>query len=263
MQWIRYASTAAVVLAAPLLTSPRASGQALDGPSPTSSDIAEGQRLFLKNCALCHGGDAMGGRGPNLTRGFFRNAATDDQLLGIVQGGIMGTDMPWTGLSDRSAAQVVAYIRSLGGGAVELPGDPVAGRELFFGGGTCSTCHMVDGQGARQGPDLSWVGWRRAPDYLRASILDPSADVEPRWWTVDAVTKSGRRISGVLVDEDQFNVRILDESDGLHAIAKSDIESLERIKTSKMPSFEGTLTDEQLDDLVSYLARLRGGEADS
>lgn len=227
--------------------------------SADRTDIAEGQRIFLKNCALCHGGDATGGRGPNLARGLFRRATTDARLLDIVQNGILGTGMPWTGLSDAKASQVIAFIRSLGGGDFDLPGNPERGREIFFGAGTCSTCHMVNGEGSRQGPDQSWIGWQRAPDYLRQAILDPNAEVEPRWWSAEAVTAAGVRIGGILVDEDQFTVRILDERDALHSLAKSDLDRFDRIKISRMPSFEGTLSDEDLDDLVAYLAGLRGG----
>jgi putative heme-binding domain-containing protein len=243
------------VIATGLLLAPTGLRAQLSG----SDDVAEGRQIFVRNCALCHGGDATGGRGPNLARGFFRRATTDARLLEIVQEGIAGTGMPGTGLSDTKAEQVTAYIRSLRGVEVELPGDPERGRELFFGAGTCSTCHMVFGEGSRQGPDLSWVGWLRAPDHLRQSILDPNAEVVPRWWSMEAIATNGARIAGILVDEDQFTVRVLDEMDALHSIAKRDLERFERVKISKMPAFQGTLTDEDIDDIVAYLAGLRGG----
>lgn len=251
MQWIMRSLPAFLTApAAVLLTALTVAAQ---------TDVAEGQRIFQRNCALCHGGDATGGRGPDLSRGFFRNATTDDQLVEIVQDGIEGTGMPWTGLSDRKASQVVAFIRSLSARAAPILGDPENGKALFFGTGTCSTCHMVNGKGGLQGPDLSWVGWRRAPDFLRTAMLDPSAAVEPRWWTAQAVTTSGSQIGGILVDEDQFTVRLLDQNDELHALRKRDLERFERTKTSKMPMFGGVLSDEQIDDIVAYLAGLRGG----
>ncbi len=229
-------------------------------PAIGQSAVDDGRQIFEKNCAICHGGDATGGRGPDLSRGMFRHATTDAQLTEIVRNGIEGTGMPWTGLSDQKASQVVAFIRSLSANRAALPGDPENGRTLFFGSGTCSTCHMVNGRGGRQGPDLSWIGWQRAPEFLRQSILDPGADVEPRWWTAQAVTRSGAQIAGVLVDEDQFAVRIMDGQDELHAVAKFDLDSLERSKVSKMPTFGDILDEGQLDDLVAYLAGLRGGD---
>ena len=232
MQWIKCSSRAFLgALVALFLTA---------GTGAAQTDVAKGERIFLKNCALCHGGDATGGRGPDLSRGFFRNATTDEQLIEIVKDGIDYTGMPWTGLSDQKARQVVAFIRSLGAETGPIPGDPANGRDLFFGMATCSACHMVGGEGGRQGPDLSWVGWRRALDYLRVALLDPSADVEPRWWTAHAVTTSGSEISGVLIDEDQFAVRLLSENDELHALAKRDLarssgRRLRRCRCSAMP----------------------------
>jgi putative heme-binding domain-containing protein len=258
MPWFRYCVVTISGACVPLLlTALPAASQVLANPSNT--EIAEGGRLFLKNCALCHGGDATGGRGPDLTRGFFRHATSDDQLLGVVQNGILGTGMPWTGLSDRKAGQLVAFIRSLSGGHGPVPGDPQKGRELFRGAGTCTTCHSVNGEGSRQGPDLSWVGWRRAPDYLRTALLDPNADVDPRWWTAQVTTVGGDAVGGILVDEDQFMVRLLDVNDDLHSLAKSELVEFERGKASKMPSFLGVLSEPDLDDIVAYLAGLRGG----
>ncbi len=260
MSWFKCLTRALPGACLPLLlTTLPATAQVLD--SPSSADVAEGQRLFEKNCALCHGGDATGGRGPDLTRGLFRHASSDGQLFQIVQEGIDGTAMPWTGLSDRKTGQVVAFIRSLSGSVGPVPGNPQRGRELFFGSATCSTCHRVNGEGSRQGPDLSWVGWQRAPDFLRTAVLDPNADVEPRWWTAQARTVSGVQVTGFLVDEDQFAVRLLDANDDLHAFAKSELEEFEREKSSRMPPFVGVLSGDDLDDIVAYLAGLRGGES--
>jgi len=225
----------------------------------STADIVVGREAFQKNCSLCHGGDATGGRGPDLSRGLYRRATTDARMQDIIQNGIVGTGMPWTGLSDVRTRQIMAFLRSLGGGDVELAGDADRGREIFSGKGTCSTCHTVDGVGGRQGPDLSWIGWQRAPDFLRRSIMDPSEEVEPRWWSATAVTRDGTLIAGTLVDEDQFNVRILDPTDRLHAIPKRDLEGLERARTSSMPVLTGILTEDEIEDIVAYLAGLRGG----
>lgn len=245
-----------------LLAAPPAASQA-ENPYATASDVAEGERLFQRNCVICHGGDATGGLGPDLTRGFFRHAASDQQLFGVVRRGIEGTGMPSTGLDDQQAWQVVSYLRTLGeSGRTALSGDPDRGRELFFGEGACATCHMVDGRGSRQGPDLSRIGWLRGSEFLRASLLEPNAEVEPRWWTARVVTTDGRRASGYLVEEDQFGVRLLDADDRLLSFRKSNLEEFERIKTSRMPSYRESLADEEIDDLVAYLAGLRGGESD-
>lgn len=61
MSWFRYCVVAIVGAWVPLLLiSPPAMSQVFEDPS--RAEIAEGERLFVKNCALCHGGDAAGGR---------------------------------------------------------------------------------------------------------------------------------------------------------------------------------------------------------
>ena len=225
------------------------------------ADVAEGQRLFQRNCVLCHGGNATGGRGPDLTRGFFRRGNSDEQLFDIVQGGLADAGMPWLGLNDRNTWQVISYLRSLsaaGGG--DVPGDAEAGRALFFDQANCSTCHMVNGSGGRQGPDLSWIGWAHAPEYLRQAVLEPNTDVDPRWWTGVLLTEDGRQIEGYLVSDDQFSVRVLDADDNLYAFAKSELRGFERKKATTMPPAD--LSDDELDDIVAFLAGLRGQESD-
>ena len=56
-----------------------------------------------------------------------------------------------------------------------VAGDPATGKALFEGTGACLTCHTVENRGVRRGPDLSWIGMRRAPDSLRRSLIDSDA----------------------------------------------------------------------------------------
>jgi len=221
-------------------------------------DVAEGRRIFELDCAICHGGDAKGGRGPDLTRGIFRHANTDEQLREVLREGIDGTEMPGRVRTDERAWMVVAYLRSLGGGGEIPPGDLQRGREIFFGSGNCSTCHMVAGEGTTQGPDLTLIGYRRSPDYLRASVLDPNAEVDPQWWTAQVTTIDGERATGYLLGEDLQSVRLLDGSNHLLAFPKTQLESFEPVKTSRMPSYQDILNEVDIDNLIVYLVSLRG-----
>ena len=77
-------------------------------------DIAAGEILFQNHCALCHGRDGGGGRGPVLAQQKLRRAADDTSLVKVIQEGIHGTEMPgaWQ-LDERELRQVAAYVRSL------------------------------------------------------------------------------------------------------------------------------------------------------
>ncbi len=79
--------------------------------------IKSGQALFVQmNCVGCHGYDAKGGMGPDLTDRYWRFGGTDAQIFAsIYQGRSQG--MPAWGalLPPDEIWRMVAYIRSLGG----------------------------------------------------------------------------------------------------------------------------------------------------
>jgi mono/diheme cytochrome c family protein len=86
--------------------------------SETSAQIVAGRQLWSLNCATCHGTQGEGGVGPALNSQEFLKTVSDEQIHGIVAGGIPGSSMPaWLDeyggpLTDQQIAAVVAYIRS-------------------------------------------------------------------------------------------------------------------------------------------------------
>ena len=236
---------------------------AQENPFDTVVDARMGRRKFAAECGRCHGLDAKGNDetgAPDLTTGTFASASTDAGLFRVIRDGIAGTTM--IGISwapDQTIWQIVAYIDSLSldPGDVDLPGDPEAGRQIFHGGGNCSSCHMVDGSGGRLGPDLSRVGNRRTPDELKADLANPDETVEPRWWTVKITLKDGSIVEGLRMNEDTFSIRVMDGDENLWNFKKSEIRSSERIETSTMPSVMDLLTPSEVDDVVAYLFSLR------
>src|SRR6202790_5223665 len=129
---------------------------------PPDARVAEGQRLFETNCTACHGQNAKGGRGPNLT-GRLRHGSLESEMADNIIGGIPGTKMPAFPMPAENARAIVAYLRSLSAGGPDLPiaGNTANGQQVFFGAGKCSGCHMYQGHGGRLGPDLSRIGEAR------------------------------------------------------------------------------------------------------
>src|SRR5882672_12008773 len=116
-----------------------------------------GEYQFRSNCAFCHGlGARGGGRGPDLTRAQKRNGNSDEEIFRNVHDGIAGTAMPpataggiGVGMTDEEIWQAIAYIRSVEKKASGIDGNPVRGKELFYGTAACGTCHIVNGKGGR------------------------------------------------------------------------------------------------------------------
>ena len=233
------------------------SAQAQANPFTAVPDVRAGQLLFTRQCSICHGDDATGGEiGPDLTTGDFQHASTDAGLFNLISEGIPNTAMMGINATrtDQSVWQIVAYLRSVSGGErVAVAGNASAGERLFRGRGDCSGCHVIEGEGGRQGPELSTIGDRRSPDELLSDLVDPHERVEPRWWTMRVTHLDGTRVEGLRMNEGTYSLRILDAEDNLWSFEKRDLRESERIETSSMPAYAGTLTEGELEDLVAYL----------
>ncbi len=253
---------AALVAALVVVAGPAAPAQAQENAFDTPIDVRMGERVFRAQCGRCHGRDGRGNDetgAPDLTTGQFSRVSSDAGMFDVIREGIDGTAMIGISprASDQSVWQIVSYINSLNldPADYDLPGD--AGRgEQVYAGANCSTCHMVRGEGGRTGPDLSTVGSRLDPDEIATSLSDPDAEVAPRWWTMRINRADGSTIEGLRMNEDTFTVRIMDNDENLWSFMKSEVRSLEQIKTSTMPAVEG-LTASEMDDLVAYLFSLR------
>src|SRR5580692_11206515 len=192
-----------------------------------------GEFEFRINCAFCHGlGAHGGGRGPDLTRAHKRHGDSDGDLFQNISQGIPGTVMPangtngqGVGMTDEEIWQIVAYLRSV---QVQAPakavGNAAHGKELFYGDGNCSSCHMVEGRGGRIGPDLTAVGTARTVESLVESVRNPSLrlawgltestkEFAQEYETVTVVTSDGQQIKGVTLNEDQFSLQVMDTAE--------------------------------------------------
>jgi len=231
--------------------------EGLSNPYSSAADVATGAVVYRQRCAVCHGPEGAGGKGTDLTRGRFEHGGSDDALYRTIADGIPGTEMPGVELDGRRMWQLVAYVRSLSEGlaAEQSKGDPVAGRALFFGDAGCANCHRVGTRGSRRAPNLSAIGAARSLAQLEASILRPSEQVLPQHWAVRATTADGRTVSGLRLNEDSESIQMIDGDGRLKSLLKAELKDYRVVKTSTMPSFEGKLTAEQVEDLVAFLAR--------
>ena len=229
------------------------------GAIAQTPDLATGQKIFESQCALCHGQTGTGGRGPSLNRPKLNRAPDDEALKHVISDGIP-PEMPgaWQ-LSAREVASVAVYVRSLGTVPPEnLPGDPARGQQVYQSKG-CGACHVVAGKGEGFGPELTDIGARRNSAHIRQALVTPAAALPENFLYLSAIDARGETIRGVRVNEDSFTIQLKDAGGRFHSFRKSELKELRPMRPeTPMPSLAGALSAAELDDLVAYLAGLRG-----
>ena len=162
-------------------------------------------------------------------------------------------------LSQEDIANVAAYVRSIGKVSEEkLPGDPLRGRAIYEKSG-CSSCHILAGEGNGFGPELTDIGARRGAVRLRDTLKNPASTVPEGFLLIEAVTREGKTIRGIRLNEDTFSIQLKDYIGGLHSLRKDELTSLKKLRgETPMPTYGATLTGAEMDDLIAYLASQRG-----
>jgi putative heme-binding domain-containing protein len=120
----------------------------------------------------------------------------------------------------------------------------------------CLACHRVEKQGGYTGPTLNGVGGRRTADEIRTAIVHPHPTLDPGNNLALLITVDGKTRTGRILSQSDNDVRLINASGDVAIYAKSDLRELTIINTNPMPSFEGKITGEDLDDLVRYLGSL-------
>ena len=232
-----------------------------ENPYTTPADQQRGEKIFLGQCARCHGAKGEGGLGAVLAEPRLRHAPDDETLFKVIREGIKGTDMPGVGnLTYREIWQLAAYVRSLGRVSPEsVAGNPEHGREIYDAKGKCGQCHVLAGKGVSVGPELTDIGTRRNVAYLRTALLDPEANFPDGFLQVSVTTKDGRRLTGVRLSEDTFTLQMTDLNGRTYSFNKDELKEIRKDPgKSPMPSYKALLSSAELDDLVAWLAAQRG-----
>jgi len=107
---------------------------------------AIGERLFMNNCAQCHGSDAHGSRGfPNLTDKDWIHGGSSEKITETITGGRIGMMPPMAAAvgNEEDVKNVANYVLSLSG-SMHDSGRAGLGKEKFA---VCAACHGADGAG--------------------------------------------------------------------------------------------------------------------
>jgi cytochrome c oxidase cbb3-type subunit III len=144
--------------------------------------MAIGERLFINNCAACHGSNAKGSKGfPNLTDGDWLHGGTVEKIEESITLGRAGNMPPMAAAvgTPEDVRNVANYVLSLS----DSPHNPIAaaaGKTKFV---VCSACHGADGKGnqALGAPNLTdkiWLhGW--GEEAIVAMVVNGKSNVMP------------------------------------------------------------------------------------
>jgi putative heme-binding domain-containing protein len=239
------------------------------GPPSTRSRLAQnaarvaaGEASFQQLCTGCHGRGGEGGQGegqgPNLATNWEVRRANDQTLFNYIKNGVKGTAMPAFSLPEERIWELAAFVRSLNAPAdsVPTPGDPSAGRALFFGKGGCSACHMVKGRGGYLGPDLSDIGATRRLNELRDALLKPSPAASSGFQPLLLRDAHGRQLRAIAKHSSPWSVQVLDENGKLHLIHGDAVKDLKFQKQSWMPlDIAQRFSPTEINNLLAFLSR--------
>lgn len=130
-------------------------------------------------------------------------------------------------------------------------GDKSRGRALFKQ--ACQTCHLLYGEGAKVGPDLTGAN-RANLDYLLTNVIDPSAVVDKDFRMTILLLEDDRIVNGLVTSENDQTLSMQTATEAF-TIAKADIRSRKITEKSPMPDgLFDTLSADQIRDVVAYLS---------
>ena len=149
-----------------------------------SQAMGIGERLFVNNCAQCHGSDAHGSKGfPNLTDNDWLGGSGAEYIKKTVTGGRMGVMPPMAAAvgTAEDVKNVANYVLSLSNSAHNNVAAEL-GKAKFA---ACAACHGADGKGnqAIGAPNLTdkiWLhGW--GEDAIIAMVNNGKTNVMPNF----------------------------------------------------------------------------------
>ena len=87
---------------------------------------------------------------------------------------------------------------------------------------------------------------------------NPTSQMMPINRPVRLVMKDGTVVNGRRLNEDTYSVQVIDDRERLRSILKADVRDYTISKSSPMPSYKASLSQDEIADLLGYLLSLKG-----
>ena len=115
---------------------------------------------------------------------------------------------------------------------------------------------MIRGNGGLLGPDLSNIGAERTLRQLREALTTVRPNIPFGFQPVRIRTKFGETVDGVIKNENNFSMQVLDRQNRLHLLNREELRDVDYGRKSLMPNDYGErLTTGELQDVLLFLSR--------
>jgi mono/diheme cytochrome c family protein len=210
--------------------------------------------LFRGRCGDCHGIDATGVRGPDITQ-VWASGRTDEGLFKTIRNGVPGTEMPANPrVTDPEIWQILAFLRTIASApsAAASRGIAANGEKTFKT--MCASCHRVNGSAVVPGQTCrEWIGALQGDDGAEDSRRHRGlgAGFEPVTLTPAGGQPIGRERTRICSRADHGR------ASGSKASRRTSWRASRTARGRPCARLRARLSDPELDDL-RYLQTLRG-----
>lgn len=121
----------------------------------------------------------------------------------------------------------------------------------------CQICHQVNGRGTNFGPELSVIADKLPKEGLYNAILEPNAGIVLGYEGYTLQLTDGTQITGIIQSETSTELVLLLPGGITNRYNLDEVETREQLDQSLMPALQGSMTEQELIDLVEYLSTLK------
>jgi len=232
------------------------------GPAPDAAAAKKGDPLYKQNCSTCHGDNARGSQGPDLTRSVVVLHDEKDEEIGpVIKSGRPSAGMPafpqlsaddihnisqFLKMQVELAANRGTYGSTYGDLRNKVTGDPAAGAAFFKT--NCVSCHSATGDLAKIGSKFQQAAqlqsrflWPTTPGPTKATVTAPS----------------GEKVTGNLVKNDDFIVSLRDASGEFHEWPKDKVKVEVEDKMQGHRALLAKYSNADIHNMTAYLVTLK------
>ena len=237
------------------------------------ASIGDPAATFQNLCSACHGeGGAGGDRAPALINSARVRQLSESDIEAVVKGGLPG-GMPAFALLDRDLSALAQWLHDRNASALASPPPERVqrGEDFFFGGSGCAVCHMVNGHGGTNGPDLSAIAVHSTLLEIEQVLHNPTSRMgskstascpswafcpDNRWGIVQVELRNGKTLRGFARGEGEHDLQLQSLDGQFHLLTDRDFLKITHDPRSSMPPL--TASPEEEEDLLAYLQTLGG-----